>query len=231
MIILAIDSSGAAASAAVTDGTKPLALFSSASQKKHSATLLPMVEKVLECAGKSVADVDAFGVNVGPGSFTGVRIGVSLVKGLACGSGKPVVAVSSLGALAENLRDFGGVACPVMDARRGQFYNALFKDGQRLTSDRIITAEELKAELAGFGGEEIRLAGDGADLARELIGNSAFVPTSRSAELSSGYSTALCALRQIDAGENVYTDETIQPVYLRMSQAERERKERIENGK
>ena len=227
MIILALDSGGASVSAAVTEDDRPIAAFTALSVKKHSVTLLPMVDAVLDCAGKTVSDVDLFAVNVGPGSFTGVRIGVSLVKGLAYGTGKPVAAVSSLAALAENLRPYGGIVCPVMDARRGQFYNALFRDGERITPDRVISADELRRELLAYPDAQIRLAGDGSDLARKLLPDVRFTPTDGLTEQSSAYSSALCALR---AGAASYlTAETVQPVYLRMSQAERERKERIEN--
>jgi len=229
MIILAIDSSGASASAAVTDGEKLLSLFVTSSPQKHSATLMPMVESTLKAAGKNVAEVDLFAVNAGPGSFTGVRIGVSLVKGLAFGSGKPVVSVSSLEALAYNLAGFGGVACPVMDARRGQFYNALFRGGERLTPDRLISADELKSELERIGCEA-RFAGDGYALASETVITPQVRETPAVLRVSNAYSTAVCGLRSYLAGENVFTDATVVPIYLRPSQAERERNEKLKGA-
>ena len=230
MIGLALDSSGAAASAAVTDGEKMLSSFSVSSAEKHSSTLLPMAELALECAGKTVSDVGLFAVVVGPGSFTGVRIGVSLVKGLAFGSGKPIAAVSSLEALAYNLRGLGGIACPVMDARRGQFYNALFRDGKRLTEDRLISAADLEKELASFDCP-VYMAGDGYALARTLVHADNLRETPHRLTVSDAYSAAVCGLRGYLAGNNVFTDETVSPVYLRPSQAERTRNERMkENG-
>ncbi len=230
MIVLALDSSGASASAAVTDGEKLLSSFSVSSAVKHSATLLPMAEKALECAGKTRADVGLFAVVTGPGSFTGVRIGVSLVKGLAFGSGKPIAAVSSLEALAYNLTGFNGIACPVMDARRGQFYNALFRDGKRLTPDRLISAEDLAAELSAYGCP-VYLAGDGYALARELVRADNIAETPHRLTVSDAYSAAVCGYRDYMAGRNICSDETVAPTYLRPSQAERTRNERTrQNG-
>ena len=230
MTVLAIDSSGAAASAAVTDDEKLLSSFSVASAEKHSATLLPMAERALECAGKKISDVDLFAVVAGPGSFTGVRIGVSLVKGLAFGSGKPIASVSSLEALAYNLCGFDGIACPVMDARRGQFYNALFRGGKRLTGDRLIPAAELEKELAAYDCP-VYMTGDGYALARLLIRADNIRETPHRLTVSDAYSAAVCGLNNFREGREIYTDETLQPVYLRPSQAERTRNERTkENG-
>ncbi len=225
MKILALDSSGASASACITDGERLISLFTAASQQKHSCTLLPMAEQALSVAGLTVKDIDAFAVNEGPGSFTGVRIGISLVKGLAFGSDKPVLGVSSLEALAFNLEGFDGIACPVMDARRGQFYNAIFKDQKRLTPDRLITAAELESELKEHG-LPVYFAGDGADIAAELIDYDGIKKIPHGASVSSAYATAVCAQRNYDLGLGIHTAESIQPLYLRMSQAERERKER-----
>lgn len=230
MIVLAIDSSGASASAALTDGEKLLAVCTSASQQKHSVTLMPMVRGVLDCVGITIGDVELFAVNSGPGSFTGVRIGISLVKGLAFGSGKPVASVSSLEALAYNLRGFDGIACPVMDARRGQFYNALFRNGERLTPDRLISAADLKAELAKFDCD-VRFAGDGYELAYDSIHLPNVRQTPRELTVSSAYSTAVVAKSYYEKNIGIFTDTEIQPVYLRPSQAERERKEREKGEK
>lgn len=231
MKILALDSSGASASACITDGEKLISLFTAASQQKHSCTLLPMAEEALKCAGLTVDAINAFAVNEGPGSFTGVRIGISLVKGLAFGSDKPVLGVSTLEALAFNLDGFDGIACPVMDARRGQFYNALFKNGERLTTDRLITAEELANELCSYD-LPVYFAGDGTDIALDLVHYGKIKSTPNILSVSNAYSTAVCAYRNYEKGVGIYTAESIQPIYLRMSQAERERKEReeVHNG-
>ncbi len=225
MKILALDSSGASASACITDGERLISLFTAASQQKHSCTLLPMAEQALKTAGLNISDIDAFAVNEGPGSFTGVRIGISLIKGLAFGSDKPVLGVSSLEALAHNLEGFDGIACPVMDARRGQFYNALFKDGKRLTPDRLITAAELESELKNYA-LPVYFVGDGAEIARELVGYENVKTVPHGLTVSSAYGTAVSAFRNYNLGRGIHTAESIQPLYLRMSQAERERKER-----
>jgi tRNA threonylcarbamoyladenosine biosynthesis protein TsaB len=127
MKILAIESSATAASAALIEDGKILSEFFAHTGLTHSQTLLPMVEQVLACAKVSAKDVDAFAVSVGPGSFTGVRIGVSTVKGLAFGTGKPCVPVSTLEAMAQNYRGQAVTVCAVMDARCQQVYNALFQ--------------------------------------------------------------------------------------------------------
>lgn len=231
MKILALDSSGASASACITDGERLISLFTAASQQKHSCTLLPMTEQVLMTAGLDISDIDAFAVNEGPGSFTGVRIGISLIKGLAFGTEKPVLGVSSLEAQAYNLDGYDGIVCPVMDARRSQFYNALFKDGKRLTPDRLITATELQEELEGYA-LPVYFVGDGTAIATELIKSGLVRSVPHAQTVSSAYGTAVCAYRNYLEGKGIYTDEALQPVYLRMSQAERERKEReaAENG-
>ena len=126
MKILAVDSTAAAASAAVAEDEKTLAARYGDAGKTHSQVLLPMVLDACGEAGIAPKDADVFAVTVGPGSFTGVRIGVSCVKGIAFGTKKACVAVSTLEALAEGAGDFDGILCPVMDARRNEVYNALF---------------------------------------------------------------------------------------------------------
>ena len=231
MIVLALDSSGAAASAAVTEDERLLSSFSVSSAEKHSATLLPMAEKALECAGKKMSDVDLFAVVAGPGSFTGVRIGISLVKGLTFGTDKPIAQVSSLESLAYNLNGFDGIACPVMDARRGQFYNALFRGGKRLTEDRLISAEDLEIELNAYS-LPVRMTGDGYTLARSLVHADNIKDTPHRLTVSDAYSAAVVGLNNYMRGVGIMTDRSVSPVYLRPSQAERTRTERIkENGK
>ena len=138
----------------------------------HSRTLLPMAEDMLKNAELTLDDVDLFAVAHGPGSFTGMRIGVSTVKGLAWASDKPCVGVSTLEAMAWHGLAAGGLICPVMDARRSQVYNALFeiRDGrpERLTSDRPISLEELTAELRSYDWP-VFLVGDGAELTAKAL--------------------------------------------------------------
>lgn len=231
MLILAIDTSALTASAAVCeyeDGEiKKYAQSSVNNGLTHSETLFPLIDGVLKAFGKTVSDVGLFAVSAGPGSFTGVRIGVSAVKGLAF-DGRPAAAVSTLEALAENVQA-EGVVCPLMDARRGVFYNALFlREGgnlKRLTPDRAISAAELSAEAEQYG--KVHICGDGAYLYEKLhTGSAVLVKPSLCTRYQNALSVAVCAARQYERGE-IYTAESLPTVYLRKPQAEREREERL----
>ncbi len=229
MKILALESSAIVASVALTDGETPLAEYTLNRGNTHSESLLPMVESVLEKSGVSVRDVELFAVSAGPGSFTGVRIGVATLKGLAFGQNKPCVGVSALEALAENLSGFPGIlVCPVMNARRNQFYTALFRNGdggqERLLPDSALSAEELDEILKQYN-EPVRLVGDGYDLAKRLL-TVQTAETPPRLRLQSACSVAAVAKRLADAGK-ICDDKTIAPVYLRPCQAERERNARI----
>lgn len=230
MKILALDSSAVAACAAVIDGDKILAEYTQNTGHTHSETLLPLAEKALTASALSVDDIDLFAVSAGPGSFTGVRIGISLVKGLTFGKNKPIASVSSLEALAYNLQGFNGVVCPVMDARRNQVYTAIFKDAQRLSEDMLIPCEELKQMLSRYD-EPIYFTGDGYELARKNIVLDNICDTPLRLRLQNAVSVALAAEKNFKVNKNIFTDTEVQPIYLRASQAERERNERIkENG-
>lgn len=227
MIVLALDSTAVAASVALCDDEKMLASYTVCIGNTHSETLLPMVESVLRTAHLTPDDIDLFACSVGPGSFTGVRIGVATVKGLAFGKEKPCVAVSTLEALAYNLVGFEGIACPVMNARRSQVYNALFevntKEVRRLTPDRAVSIEDLAAELANET-RPIHFCGDGYELMREGLAQRV-ISTPAVLIPENACSVAVCALAKYRAGESV-TDVALTPVYLRLSQAERERIEK-----
>ena len=132
MKILALDSTANTSTVAVLENDSLLSLYTANTKNTHSETLLPMVVNVLSALSLTVKDIDLFAVSAGPGSFTGVRIGAATLKGLAFASGKSCVEVSTLEALAYNLRCFDGILCPVMNARRAQVYNALFTEYARL---------------------------------------------------------------------------------------------------
>ena len=135
MITLALESAAAVASVALTEDGRTLAELTLDNGNTHSETLLPMADMLFRLTGRTLADVDLFAVSVGPGSFTGIRIGAATVKGLAFGSGKCCLGVSSLEALAYGLRGQDGLICPVLNARRRQVYTALFRsDGGRITT-------------------------------------------------------------------------------------------------
>lgn len=234
MKILAIESSALTASVAVCEDSLPIASMTLQTGHTHSDTLLPMVEQLLEHAGWSVQDIDLFAVPVGPGSFTGIRIGVSLIKGLAFDSGKPCVGVSSLEGMAYNLAGFEGVLCPVMDARRNQLYNALFRwDGDhliRLTEDRLIPAADLATELLAYG-DHVVLTGEGSTILQKASSSDIqYIIPSPLMATQNAVGVAQLALQEHYSGKSVSDDELL-PVYLRPSQAERERNERIADVK
>lgn len=228
MKILAVDTSALTLSVALTEDKKPIAQTTLNTGHTHSETLLPTLERLMDFASWKVSDIDLFAVSEGPGSFTGVRIGVSFVKGLAFG-GKTCVGVSTLEALAYNLLGFKGIISPVMDARRGQFYNALFEsDGKTLTrlcEDRAISAEELEKELEKYADTPVYLCGDGYEIARKMLKNDNIEVTPEALVKQNAYSVAMVALKEYENGRAV-DDSTLSPTYLRVPQAERERLER-----
>lgn len=233
MKILALDSTSGTATAALTEDEKLIGLTVLDTKNTHSVTLLPTVDGLLENSGLKIKDVELFVCSAGPGSFTGVRIGAATVKGLAFAENKPCIGVSSLEALALNLCCEDGVICPVMDARRGQLYNALFtfENGglKRLTEDRIITADELRNELCGRG-VRVRLTGDGYKIAKTALSDVDCPETPELQRYHNAYNVAVLGHRRyISASEEErtgFTPSALSPVYLRASQAERERLER-----
>ena len=231
MITLAFDSTAKAASVAVCDGEKLLANYNIDNGLTQSELLLPMAENMLKCLGLTFDDVELLACAVGPGSFTGVRIGVALVKGIAFARNIPCVAVSTLDELAENLSGLNGIIVPCMDARRQQVYTATYRgrDGEfeKLTEDRAIAISELAEELKAYN-EPIYLSGDGYAVAKRGL-EAAGVKVEATPELlitENAYSVARIAIRKYEKGEYT-TDLEIAPTYLRMPQAERERLERL----
>ena len=177
MKILAVESSASAASAAVWEDGKLLCEAFTNVGLTHSQTLLPLVEQILSCAQISFSEIGCYAVAVGPGSFTGVRIGVSLVKGLAFSGKVPCVPVSTLEAMARLFTGQRANICCAMDAGCGQVYNALFEVNSgavtRLCEDRAIAASQLGEELAADGRSWI-LTGDGATLCWESFGKDVY---------------------------------------------------------
>ena len=232
MIILALDSTAVSGSVAVCRDEELLCEFTLNIGNTHSETLLPMVESALKMCGMSVSDVDLFACDEGPGSFTGVRIGAATIKGLAFNSGKPCIGVSTLEALAQNLIGFEGIACPVMNARRGQVYNALFEvsngEIKRLCDDRALAITELEEELKNYA-SHIYLSGDGYKITFDGFKEVKCKNTPEPLRYQSGYSVAVCALKKY--GEGVRTsDRELTATYLRLPQAERERLEKENNN-
>ena len=230
MKILAFDTSAKTASVAVCDGGNILGVSNIDNGLTQSELVLPMAEALLSQLKMSFADVELYAVTVGPGSFTGVRIGVSTVKGLAFGRDIPCAPVSTLEALAENAAGLSGLIVPCMDARRGQFYTATFSatgEGiSRMTPDRAISAEELAEELRSYEGD-IYITGDGYDVAHKLLSSLGIklATTPYLLRSQNAVSIARVAERMHAQGLSV-SERELSPTYLRLPQAERERLER-----
>ena len=224
MKILALDTSATVASVALCEDERLLAEYTLNNGNTHSETLLPMIEHLLSQFSMTAKDVDVFAASMGPGSFTGVRIGAATLKGLAFASGKPCVCVSTLEALAQNLCAFEGLICPVMNARRSQVYTALFRsDGKTLTRilpDDAIAISELDEKLSQYD-EEIMLCGDGYGITKAGFEKTHTKDTPDRLTHQSASSVAVVALREF-LGGNATDDVGAKVTYLRPSQAERE---------
>lgn len=232
MKILAIETSAGPASCAVTENGEILASAVVNTRLTHSQTLLPMVDAMLKNAALSLEDMDVLAVSAGPGSFTGVRIGVAAVKGLAFTSKIPCARVSTLAAMAHNADGlpFDGIVCAVMDARCRQVYTADFlcEGGKviRLTPDEAISIDDLKIRLNSYK-KMIFLVGDGANLCytslKEFVPNLILAPPALRFQQATGVAAVAAVLAEngqcIDAA-------ALLPVYLRLPQAERELKQR-----
>ena len=224
MKILAIDASAKAASAALLEDEKLLGEFYTHSGLTHSQTLMPMVEQLLDCCRITLADIDVMALSAGPGSFTGLRIGMAAVKGMAFAQNAPCVKVSTLEGLCYNLPEFSGLLCPVMDARCGQVYNALFqwKEGEllRLTPDRAITIPDLEEELKAYP-QPILLLGDGSLLCHQTMQLNQLSLAGAANRYQRASGVGLCAYRAALRGETLPPDQ-LRPDYLRLPQAQRE---------
>lgn len=218
-MILAIDSSAITASAALTDGDKVINSRFINAGLTHSETLLPLINEVM--GEYSFSDLDAIAITAGPGSFTGIRIGVATVKGLAFNDDIKCIPISTLEAIAYNFIDRDCVVCSVMDARRMQFYNAIFKIengiATRLCEDRAISIDDLREELKSY--DNVIIAGDGACLCYDNLNldNTILADEEHRYQNGIGVSKACKNKEKISAS-------ALMPVYLRLSQAERELK-------
>lgn len=233
MKIFAMDTSTLTASVAVLDEDKLLGEYTVSEKLTHSQTIMPMADSLLSSLGSSLKDMDAFAVCLGPGSFTGLRIGMATVKSFSQVLNKPVIGVSSLDAAAYNFCYAEDVIiCPMIDARRNEVYTSFYKNGEKLIDDKAIHIDELLQEL---GGKKVIFCGDASKVHEDRI-------KSRTCEewkiapchlmLPKASSVAYSALKRAKKGDfdDAYT---LNPVYLRKSQAERELEEKnksINNG-
>jgi tRNA threonylcarbamoyladenosine biosynthesis protein TsaB len=223
MNILALESSAKAASAAVCRDGELIAQYYQSSGLTHSRTLLTMAKSMLENLDMTLDGIDGIAVARGPGSFTGIRIGVAAAKGLAWGAEKPLCGVSTLEAMAYHCQNPDFIVCPVMDARRSEVYNALFEfngsELKRLSPDRAISLEAL-SEDAKKSTKKYFLVGDGALLCYNFFSgkNIPCVLAPENIRLQSAWGVAMASRN------GIFTDPgDIEPNYLRLSQAERER--------
>ncbi len=233
MKILALEcADSSASSAVVSDGKTVCESFVSAGLT-HSRTLMPMVDSMLKNSEIALSDIDLFAVTVGPGSFTGLRIGIAALKGMAYGLNKPCVGISTLYATALAVKDRKGIICAVMDARCNQVYNALFEsDGDKLTrlcEDRALMCDELAGELEAIRANDpdtdIILIGGGMELCYKNFGqrlNCKTVSDNLRVARASLVAFAAEGVEQISANE-------LLPSYLRLPQAERELKAKQSN--
>mgnify|MGYP001779704802 FL=1 len=218
-MLLSLDSSAVTTSVALTDGDRVIKSEFVNSGLTHSETLLPMVKRVM--GDYEFSSLDAVAITAGPGSFTGVRIGVATVKGIAFAGNIPCYGVSTLEAIAYNFVDENCVVCAVMDARRMQFYNAIFKveNGivSRITPDRAISIDDLREELKQY--DSVIIAGDGAALCSQNIA----LDNCKIAADDKIYQNALSVAKCVK-NKKAIAPSALMPVYLRQSQAERELK-------
>lgn len=228
MLICSVDSSATPASVCLLEDDKIIAEYYLNTGFTHSQTLMAMLESVLKISGKSADDIDLYAVNSGPGSFTGVRIGVSAVKGMAYALEKPCVEVSTLESMAYNLLGNHTIVCACMDARRRQVYHGLFRvDGdkiERLCDDTAIAVDDLLSGLPK--NEEIILIGDGAELVAQSTDDPLIILAPPNLRYQRASSVALAAVEKYNRGE-VVSPAALMPRYLRLSQAERERNAKI----
>ena len=242
MIILGIDTATATASAALVENGRLVAEETGADlpasqngaqvpRSNHAEILLPLIDRLLERSGVRLTDVSAFAVAIGPGSFTGLRIGLSTVKGLAYGSETPVVGVSTLAAVAARVNDSEGFICPFLDARKREVYAALFcRKGEALerVSDDVVAAPEdvVESVRRRLNGEPCLFIGDGtksyADMIKEGLGACGVLAS------GDGYRSTASAVARL-AEEKIHREEIdpvgpLAPLYLRLSEAEMKRK-------
>ena len=229
MRILGFDTSAKAASVALSEDGKLISEFYLDSGFTHSETVLPMAKAVLDAARITPADVDVFAVNCGPGSFTGLRIGIAAVKALGMSLEKPCAAVSTLEALAYNMQSTGGVICAVMDARCNQVYTAFFEsDGinvTRICEDRAVSTDELFEDIKKLveeKKEKVWLVGDGANLCLKKFGEEFVKIAPPQLVLGHASGTCIAAKRLFEEEKTVSAAELV-PNYLRLAQAEREK--------
>lgn len=234
MKILSLECSATPASVAIIEDGKVLASSYVNVKLTHSQTLMPMIENLLKASLTDIGDIEGFAISQGPGSFTGVRIGISAIKGLAAAKNLSCVGVSTLRAMAENYIDTNCIVCAVMDARCNQVYNAIFEieNGKitRLCEDRALMCDQLSTELQNLSqsGKNIIIVGDGTDIFYPFTQNIKNIKKSNPQNrYQNAVGVGLTALESFKNGDTLSPQELL-PIYLRLPQAERELKEKKE---
>ena len=239
MKILALDTTSKLASVSLLIDGNIVGTKYNENQKTHSERVIPMMEELLNENNMTPRDIDLFGVTIGPGSFTGIRIGISAVKGMAAAKNKPCIGVSTLEAMAYMHKDFDGIICSLMDARCNQFYNGIFRINkgkiERLCEDRALLFEEICEDIAkNYSNETILAVGDGAKLFCQKASNANLLQNIKcGAEnniLQQATGVVLLAENEYNKGKAI-SAEALLPFYLRLPQAERELKKRKEDNK
>lgn len=249
MKILAVDSSSVAATACIWENGSLVGEYFLNTKLTHSQTIMEMVQSLCKESEIDIADIDVFASAIGPGSFTGLRIGIAAVKGMALGAGskftknidgeeieyagKPCVAVSTLEGLANNMEGFEGIICPVMDARCNQVYTAVFEgiNGTviRLYEDAAISVDELGDVLKQYNGQRIYFVGDGAKLCMEKLSDKLkdIRMAPEAIRYSRASSIAKVAENIAEIKDNLISTGELVPAYIRLPQAERELKKKL----
>ena len=235
MRVLALDSSGIVASVAVVEDDTLVAEYTVNYKKTHSQTLLPMLDEIVKMTELDLKTIDAIVVAKGPGSFTGLRIGSATAKGLGLALDKPLVGIPTVEALAYNLYDVNGLICPIMDARRKQVYTGIYRyEDHRLMTvkDQMAVGIEELLSMLNEMGEAVTFLGDGVPVFKDIIADKLTVPFSFApAHLSRQRAGAVGALGVLYYKEGrTETAAEHKPDYLRVSQAERERAQKLKKG-
>lgn len=234
MKILALDTSSIVATAAVMDGEKLMGEYILNHKKTHSQKLMPMLEEILKSCDLSPKDIDIFGAALGPGSFTGLRIGLATIKAMAQALDKPVVGVSTLEGLAYNLIYCKARICPIIDAQRDLVYTGLYQWDQinlnKIMEEKVLSIDELLSILKEKN-EEIMFIGDALEkfrgLIQETLKEKAIFPPGI-VTMPRASSVAELVRRRAEAGELSKASEVV-PIYMRKSQAEKQWEERMQN--
>ncbi len=221
MKILAMDTSSVNATIAVGDENKILGEYTVAGERAHSQIIMPMLHELLSRCGLSVKDIDVFVVALGPGSFTGLRIGIAAMKTLASTLDKKIIGISSLDEVAANFTISDKYICPIFDARRNDVYNAVYKNGEKITSDRICHIDTVLMEMSD---KEVIFAGDAVCKYKEKILESSNLKWDIAPlHLSTQSASSLIYAAQKRIENEAYDDaDNLLPIYIRPSQAERE---------